>query len=79
MLIRYNELRGGEKAAYIRNFERLAIAQLVGEKLEEKFSVVPKETQSRLQEIKERGVLRQLLRQAIRASSMEEFLKFMQN
>ncbi|HIE29884.1 TPA: hypothetical protein EYP66_21655 [Candidatus Poribacteria bacterium] len=77
----YNELRSKEveKVAYITNFERLAISQLVLEELEEKFSVVPKEIQGKLQNIEEREVLRQLLRQAIRASSLEEFLKFMQN
>ncbi|MFQ6043817.1 MAG: hypothetical protein ACE5PV_23430, partial [Candidatus Poribacteria bacterium] len=77
----YDELRSEEveKVAYVTNFEKLAISQLVLEELEEKFSVVPKEIQGKLQNIEEKEVLRQLLRQAIRASSLEEFLKFMRN
>jgi len=47
--------------------------------LEEKFSVVPEGLQDKLQEIQEREVLRNLHRQAIRASSLEEFLKSLQN
>jgi hypothetical protein len=80
-----------EKVPYITNFERLAIEQgkqigmlrsareLLLDALEEKFSVIPKEIQGKLQEIEEREVLRQLHRQAIRASSLDEFLKSMQN
>jgi hypothetical protein len=80
-----------EKVAYITNFERLAIEkgmkegkqigmlqearESVLDALEEKFIIVTEEVQGKLQEIEEREVLRQLLRQAIRASSLEEFLK----
>lgn len=67
--------------AYMTNFEKLAILQstreLLLDALEEKFRVVPEEVQGKLQEIEEREVLRQLHRQAIHASSMEEFLKLM--
>jgi hypothetical protein len=80
-----------EKVAYITNFERLAIEkgmkegkqigmlqdarELILDALEEKFSMVTEEVQGKLQEIEEREVLRQLHRQAIRASSLEEFLE----
>jgi hypothetical protein len=83
-----------EKVPYITNFERLAIEkglkqgeqigmlrearESVLDTLEEKFSMIPEEIQGRLQKIEEREVLRQLRRQAIRASSLEEFLKLMQ-
>lgn len=87
----YNELRSKEveKMTYVTNFERLAIEKgkqigmlqearySVLDALEEKFSVVPEEVQGKLQEVEEREVLRQLHRQAIHASSMEEFLKLM--
>jgi len=89
----YNELRRKEveKVPYITNFERLAIEkgkqigmlrsarELLMDALEEKFSAVPKEVQGRLQEIEEREVLRNLLKQSIRASSLGEFLKSLQN
>jgi hypothetical protein len=72
-----------KEVAYITNFERLAMEkgmiqdarELVIDALEEKFGVVPEGVSGRLQEIQEREVLRGLLKQAIRASSLEEFRK----
>jgi len=69
--------------AYITNFERLAMEKgmlqearvSVLDVLEEKFNIVPEEIQDKLQEIEERKLLRNLLRQAIHTSSLEEFLK----
>jgi len=82
----YNELRDEEveKVAYITNFERLAIEEgmmrnareLLLDALEEKFNMVPGEIQGRIQKIQEREILRKLLRQAIRASNLEEFTEF---
>ena len=84
-----------EKVAYITNFERLAIEkgmkegkqigmlqdarELLLDALDEKFGVVSEIVQGRLQEIEEREVLRRLHRQAIRASSLEEFLESLQS
>lgn len=52
--------------------------ELVKEALEEKFGVVPEYIQEKLQEIQEEAVLRKLLRQSIKASSLEEFSKSLQ-
>ena len=89
----YNELMSKEvkEVAYITNFERLAIEkgeqigmlrearELVIDALEEKFGVVSEGVSGRLQEIQEEEVLRGLLRQAIRASNLEEFKKSLQS
>jgi len=56
----------------------LELAELV-KALEEKFGVVPEGFQTKLQEIQDREVLRGLLRQTIRASSIEEFKKSLQS
>lgn len=81
----YNELMSKEvkEVAYLTNFERLAMLrdarELVIDALEEKFGVVPEGFQTKLQEIQDREVLRGLLRQTIRASSIEEFKKSLQS
>jgi hypothetical protein len=80
-----------KEVGYLTNFESWAIEEgmekgeqigmlcdareLVMDALEEKFGEVPEELQGRLQEIQSREVLRGLLRQAIRASSLEDFMK----
>ncbi|MBM3239924.1 hypothetical protein FJZ31_26870 [Candidatus Poribacteria bacterium] len=67
-------LEQGKQVGMLQNARELVL-----DALEEKFSVVPENIQGKLQEIEEREILRQLLRQVVRASSLEEFLKFMQN
>jgi len=66
-----------KEVAYLMPFERLAMLrearEMVRDALEEKFSTVPEDIQAKLQEIQDKEVLRNPLRQAIRASSLEEF------
>jgi len=87
----YNELMSKEveEVAYITNFEKLAIEkgeqsgmlrearELVMDALEVKFGAVSADILDKVQKIQEREVLRGLLRQAIRASCIEEFTKSM--
>jgi len=63
-------LEQGEQIGMVRNAR-----ELVMDALEVKFGMVPEELQTKLQQIQEREVLRQLLRQAIVVSSLEEFEK----
>ena len=80
----YDEFMGKEveKVAYITNFERLAMLrvarELVLDALEVKFGAVSKDIFGKVEKIQEREVLRQLHRQAIIASSLEEFNKSLQ-
>ncbi len=67
-------LQQGEQVGMLREARELVI-----DVLEEKFRVIPEGFQDKLQEIQEREILRQLHRQAIHASSLEEFLKSMQS
>jgi hypothetical protein len=67
-------MKKGEQIGMLREARELLL-----DALEEKFGMVPKMVQGRLQEIEEREVLRRLHRQAIRSSSLEEFLKSRQN
>jgi hypothetical protein len=75
----YDELMSKEvkEVAYVANFERLAMLkaarELVMDALEVKFGEVPEGFQTKLQGIQDREVLRRLLRQAILASSLEDF------
>ena len=85
----YNELLSQEvkEVAYVTNFERLAIEkgmlssarESVVEALEVKFGSVPDDIPTKLQGIEEREVLKQLHRQAILASSLDDFKKNLGN
>jgi hypothetical protein len=48
---------------------------LVIEALEERFSVVPEDVKRKINSLSDRGILKALLRQAIRAGSIEEFME----
>jgi hypothetical protein len=77
----YDELmsREVEEVAYVTNFERLArlreARESVVEVLEVKFGSVEKDLQTKLEQIQEKELLRQLLRQATLASSLDDFKK----
>lgn len=85
----YNEFLSQEvkEVAYVTNFERLAIEkgmlrsarESVVEALEVKFGSVPEDIPTRLQGIEEREVLKQLHRQAILASSLDDFKSHLNN
>jgi len=71
-----------EKVAYITNFERFAMLrvarELVLDALEVKFGAVSEDILGKVEKIQEREVLRGLLRQTVRASSLEEFTESLQ-
>jgi len=81
----YDELISKEvkEVAYVTNFERLAMLrkarELVMDALDVKFGEAPEGFQTKLQEIQDSEVLRQLHRQAILASSLEEFKTSLQS
>lgn len=84
----YNEMKKSEvkEVAYLTPFERIAMEkgmlrkarESVQDVLEEKFGMVPENIQQKLQEIPDNEILRNLHRQAIKASSLEEFSKSLQ-
>jgi len=77
----YDEFLSQEvkEVAYVTNFERLArlreACESVVEVLEVKFGSVAKDLQTKLEQIQEKELLRQLLRQATLASSLDDFKK----
>jgi len=81
----YNELLSQEvkEVAYVTNFERLArlreARESVVEVLQVKFGSVEEDLQTKLEQIQEKELLRQLLRQATLASSLDDFKKNLDN
>ena len=58
----------GEQTGMLREARKLVL-----DALDVKFNMIPENVQAKLQEIQEEEVLRKLLRQVIKAPSLEEF------
>ena len=77
-IVREEEVKG---MPYITTAERIGIRkgmledarEMVLEALEERFGIVPEDVEKRVRRIGDRGILKQLLRYAIRCGSLEEF------